>query len=306
MRSCQLIHNRGAGCLACLVVLAAALAALVGGRPAAAATTSSTPSSTEPYRACPVPTPGYYECEEIVEPAAYVEAKSVLGQISPEEEGTGELGGWSPENLKSAYKLPAKGGKSETVAIVDAYNYPDAEADLKVYREQYKLYYNATETACTRKNECFQKINQKGESSESETASIYPEPNAGWAKEMSLDMDMVSAVCPECKLVLVEANNNSGGLGDPLDLAEDEAAAFKEGTKFPGTNVISNSWGSSGEHSSEAEEDVYFDHPGVQIVFAGGDSGYGPKISRNLALRDLGGRHAAHQRKRIVKRSQMV
>ncbi len=285
MRSFLSMRNRGMGRLAWLVVLVAAPLGLMGGQPAAAATTSSTPSSSEPYRACPAPTPGYLECEEIVEPAAYVEAKSALGQISPEEEGTGELGGWSPENLKSAYKLPAKGGKGETVAIVDAWNYPDAEANLKVYREHYKLYYNSTETACTRANECFQKINQKGESSKEETAAIYPKAEdaeekkeaVGWSTEMSLDLDMVSAVCPECKLLLVEANNNFSGHDNALDIAEDEAATFKEGTKFPGTNVISNSWGSSGEYSSETEEDLYFDHPGIQIVFAGGDRGYGPK-----------------------------
>jgi hypothetical protein len=113
--------------------LASSLTEPIALQPASAAELgySLTPSSTEPYRGCPVARPGYFECEEIVEPSAYVEARSVLGGISPDEEGTGELGGWSPENLKSAYKLPAKGGKGETVAIVDAYNYPDAEADLE-------------------------------------------------------------------------------------------------------------------------------------------------------------------------------
>jgi hypothetical protein len=246
---------------ACPTLLVAVLLGLVGTQPAAAATISSTPSSTKPYRACPAATPGYFECEEIVEPAAYDHAKSALGEIGPDEEGTGELGGWSPENLRSAYKLPTKGGAGETVAIVDAYNYPDAEADLKVYREHYEL------SPCTRANKCFTKINQKGESAESETAAIYPEPNTGWAKEMSLDLAMVSAVCQECKLLLVEANSNSSA---NLDAAEDEAASLKPA-------AISNSWGNSGENSSETEEDVYFNHPGIPIVFAGGDSGYGAK-----------------------------
>ncbi len=248
-------------------VLLVALSVVVWAPPALATTTSATPSGTEPYRACPMPTPGYYECEEIVEPAAYVQAKSALGEILPAEEGTGELGGWSPENLKSAYKLPATGGKGETVAIVDAFNYPDAEADLKVFREHYKLVYKGTETACTRANECFKKINQKGESAESETATLYPTANRSWSKEMSLDLDMVSAVCPECKLLLVESNTNST---EDLDTAEAEAA-----TESP--VAISNSWGNAGEYFEETENDTYFDHPGIPIVFAAGDTGYGPK-----------------------------
>jgi streptogramin lyase len=257
------------GRFACLILIIA-LFGLGSTQPAAAATTSSVPSTSEPYRSCPAPTSGRFECEDIVEPAAYLRAKSIAGTISPDEEGTGELGGWSPQNLKSAYKLPATGGSEQTVAIVDAYNYPDAEADLQVYREHYKLYYSGTSTACTRANGCFKKINQKGESAASETASVYPEANAGWAKEMSLDLDMVSAVCPECKLVLVEANNNLSGAGSALDIAENEAASLTP-------DAISNSWGSAGEYSSETEEDVYFDHPGVQILFAGGDEGFGAK-----------------------------
>ena len=250
-----------------LTVLLVALSVVLGAPAAVAMTTSATPSSTEPYRACPMPAPGSYECEEIVEPAAYVHARAVAGEILPAEEGTGELGGWSPENLKSAYKLPATGGKGETVAIVDAFNYPDAEADLKVFREHYKLVYKGTETACTRANECFKKINQKGESAESETATLYPTANRGWSKEMSLDLDMVSAVCPECKLLLVESNTNS--LED-LDTAEAKAA-----TESP--VAISNSWGNAGEFFEETEFDTYFDHPGIPVVFAAGDTGYGPK-----------------------------
>jgi hypothetical protein len=99
MKSGVPVHDRGMGHLARLVVLVVAMLGLVSGQPAAAATLSATPSNTEPYRACPVATPGYYECEEIVEPAGYDAARSALGEIRPDEEGTGELGGWSPENL---------------------------------------------------------------------------------------------------------------------------------------------------------------------------------------------------------------
>jgi hypothetical protein len=268
------VAGRRVSGLACLAVLAAALLGLVGAQSAAASITSDTPSTTEPFRACPMATLETFECEEITMPAAYVRSRKESGAITPDEEGTGEEGGWSPENLKHAYKLPEKGGSGETVAIVDAFNHPEAETDLNVYREHYKLYYNSTaKTFCTRADGCFEKLNQKGESSANETSTIYPEPNPGWAKEMTLDIDMVSAICPECKIDLVEAENNDGGVGAPLDIAEDEAASLKPA-------AVSNSWGSSGESSTEAEEDVYFDHPGIPIVFAAGTTPMDRNIPR--------------------------
>ncbi|MGV4986222.1 hypothetical protein ACVB8X_32805, partial [Streptomyces sp. NRAIS4] len=51
--------------------------------------------------------------------------------------------GLSPANLHSAYNLPTTGGSGMTVAIVDAYNDPNAESDLATYRSQYGL------SACT-------------------------------------------------------------------------------------------------------------------------------------------------------------
>ena len=257
----------------CMLVLSAALLGLVGAQSAAATMLSTTPSTTEPYLLCPPPTPEHMECQEIVEPAAYDETRAALGKISPQEEGTGKLGGWSPENLKHAYKLPEKGGSGETVAIVDAYNYPDAEADLNYYREYYGLHYNSTETACSWKNKCFKKINQTGGfAEENETSSVYPPAEPVWAKEMSLDMDMVSAICPECKILLVEADNEfkSEGKYNLVD-ADDEAATFDP-------VAISNSWAGP-EESTEAEEDKYLTYPYIPkataVVFAAGDYDYG-------------------------------
>jgi hypothetical protein len=203
--------------------------ALAAGPPT---TISATPSSTEPYYACPTAKAGGYKCEAIVEPSAYDRQLSVSGEAYPsralgggglepslepaEEEKYGELEGLSPQNLWSAYKLTGKGGSGETVAIVDAYNDPNAESDLKKYRDHYGL------SECTRANGCFQKLNQKGESSTNETSSIYPVASATWSVEMSLDLDVVSAICQECHIVLVEANKE----GNELDTAETEAASL--------------------------------------------------------------------------------
>jgi subtilase family serine protease len=136
------------------------------------------------------------------------------------------------------------------VAIVDAYDDPKAEADLAVYRSTYGL------PPCTTANGCFRKVNQTG-------GTTYPTANTGWAEEIALDLDMASAVCPNCKILLVEASSNS--LGNLL-AAENEAATL-------GANVISNSWGAS-EFSSEALYDGAFNH-GIPITASTGDSGYG-------------------------------
>src|SRR5712671_2974823 len=128
--------------------------------------------------------------------------------------------GYTPCDLQSAYALPSStSGGGQTVAIVDAYDDPTAESDLAVYRATYGL------APCTTANGCFRKVNQTG-------GTTYPAANTGWAEEISLDVDMVSAVCPNCKILLVEANSNS--VGDLLT-AENEAFAL-------GADAISNSW----------------------------------------------------------------
>jgi hypothetical protein len=106
--------------------------------------------------------------------------------------------GYGPADLRSAYKLTSaasNGGAGQTVAIVDAYDDPNAEADLAVYRSYYGL------PACTTANGCFRKLNQDGEQGN------YSLPNPDWELEESLDLDMVSATCPKCHIMLVEANS---------------------------------------------------------------------------------------------------
>ncbi|MGH3380784.1 MAG: carboxypeptidase regulatory-like domain-containing protein [Actinoallomurus sp.] len=159
--------------------------------------------------------------------------------------------GFGPADLLAAYDLPAA-GSSETVAIVDAFDNPNAEADLGIYRQQYGL------PACTTANGCFKKIDQRGGTS-------YPPPDAGWAGEIALDIDMVSAVCPTCKILLVESDDN---FMDNLGTAVNQAVA--QGAKF-----VSNSYG-GGEGSDEGQaDDAYFHHPGVAVTASSGDDGYG-------------------------------
>src|SRR5690348_7415801 len=105
--------------------------------------------------------------------------------------------GFGPADLRSAYALPGgTAGTGQTVAIVDAFDNPNAESDLAVYRAQFGL------PDCSTANGCFTKVNQSG------AAAPLPAANAGWAAEISLDLQMVSAACPNCHLLLVEADSN--------------------------------------------------------------------------------------------------
>jgi hypothetical protein len=154
--------------------------------------------------------------------------------------------GYGPADIQSAYVLG--GGAGQTVAIVDAYNDPTAEADLGVYRSQYGL------PACTTANGCFKKVGQTG-------TSTLPTTNTGWAQEISLDLDMVSAACPGCHILLVEASSASFA---NLGTAVNTAAAT------PGVVAISNSYG-----GGDQAETAAYNHPGIAITASTGDSGYG-------------------------------
>jgi len=189
--------------------------------------------------------------------AAAVLTAAARGQAAPAKAAAAATpSGYGPADLHSAYNIPtsATGSSATTVAIVDAYGYPNAEADLAVYRAQYGL------AACTTANGCFKKVNQRG-------TATYPAYNAGWAQESALDLDMVSAMCPNCKIVLVEATtaNNSD-----LATAVNEAVAL-------GAKVVSNSYGGS-DGGFDAGYASAYNHPGVAITASAGDSDYGAQF----------------------------
>ncbi len=253
----RLLRARWAGPAACLLMLAG----LLGGAPSpatAATGFSFTPSKTEPYAVCGRPTPGHAACLAIILPRTTVlSTPAVLGPVSPalaasSFPGGGVGEGYDPAELQEAYDLPsASAGSGQTVAIVDAYDDPNAESDLATYRSHYGL------SACTAANGCFKKVNQSGETTK------YPKAEAGWAVEISLDLDMASAACPNCHILLVEATNNEDS---SLYAAEDEAVTL-------GASEVSNSWGGE-EYSGETSSDSYFHHAGVPITASAGDDGY--------------------------------
>jgi len=159
--------------------------------------------------------------------------------------------GYGPADLRSAYAVTSTGSSTTIMAIVDAYGYTNAESDLGVYRSTYGL------PACTSANGCFAKYNERGQKAN------YPAQNTGWQQETALDLDMASAMCPNCTIILVEASSASYN-----DLAAAENTAVSLGAR-----VISNSYG-GGESGSQSFESAY-DHAGVAITVSTGDSGYG-------------------------------
>jgi streptogramin lyase len=232
---------------------------------------SLTPSSTEPYTLCPPGGPMIVECDVAVEPPAVATPSGYRpADGGPLLGGEGSEGGWDAANLQSAYNIPTSGGSGETVAIVDAYGYNEAQSDLATYRKDNGL------AECTEKNECFQKVNEKGENKN------YPasegELEHKWSLEQAIDLDMVSTACPNCKILLVEATTQS---------AADTAASVEEAVTLKATE-ISNSYG----YPESDEEKEYcpakkgckeylaaYDDPGIPVTVAAGDSGYDDHLS---------------------------
>ena len=177
--------------------------------------------------------------------------------------------GYAPADLRDAYKIKGKGARTTIVAAATAYGYTDAEADLSVYRAQWGL------PVCTTANGCFKKLNQTG------AAGPYPPQNLGWAQEAALDLDMASAMCPNCSIWLMEANTASFA---NLAATVNTAASL-------GAHAIANSYG-GGESGTTTFEPSY-NHPGIAITASSGDGGAGapqfPATSPHVTA--VGGTH---------------
>ncbi len=160
--------------------------------------------------------------------------------------------GLSPARARHAYgfDLLANQGAGQTIGIVDAYDDPNIESDLSVFNTTFGL------PACTSGNGCFQKIYASG---------TKPSTNAGWALEISLDVEWAHAIAPQAKIILVEAASNSfANLLHAVDVAVQS-----------GASVVSMSWG-GGEFSSETSFDsAHFSVNGVTFTASSGDSGNG-------------------------------
>ncbi len=223
---------------------------------------SPTRSVSAPFRVCP-PAGHSVRCTLIEDPTLGSRVRGPLPagaitrgpaqEVSPALSGHGEEGGYSPADLREAYELPSANAHEEerqTVAVVEAYNDPDAEADLAAYRSRYGL------PSCSAASGCLTQVNQRGGAS-------LPAPNGKWGEETSFDLDMVSAICPNCHILVLEAENAQS---QNIASAEDEAVTL-------GATEISDSFAQS--TPLEPQEAAAYDHPGVPIAAAAGDGGYG-------------------------------
>ena len=225
--------------------------ALAGGTANAATQTphASTPATPKIERLCNTPIRGEMACMALKQVAPVEPASIKPNSVSPNATPSG----FGPSSLQSAYALPSStAGSGATVAIVDAYDDPNAESDLATYRSQYGL------PACTTANGCFKKVSQTG------STTSLPTADSGWAGEISLDVDMVSAICPNCHILLVEATSpTTANLGTAVN------RAVTMGAKY-----VSNSYGGSEDGSENTYDSSYFNHPGVAITASAGDSDY--------------------------------
>lgn len=217
-------------------------AILAGSLTAVVSPAQATPAAAAPQyqaaRVCASAPAGYAACQALVRTnAQHVPAV------------TARPSGYGPGDIRSAYKLRSASSGGRTVAIVDAFNDPSAAHDLTVYRNQFHL------PPCTVASGCFRKVSQTG------STTNLPRTDPGWAQEISLDIDMVSATCPDCKILLVEASTNSFA---------NLATAVNYAASQPGVVAISNSYG--GPDSGQL---AAYNHPGIAITASTGDSGYG-------------------------------
>jgi hypothetical protein len=164
--------------------------------------------------------------------------------------------GYCPIDLQQAYGLPSLStGSGRVVAIVDAYGYHHAAGDVAEYRKTMGL------KPCTTATKCLRIVNQNGGSS---PLPPEPPPSNDWKGEQSLDLDMVSAICPNCKIILVQAQNDYTS-----NLYIGVKTAGRLGAKYVGA-----SWGLK-EFGGDNSD---FNQSGVVIAAAAGDEGGGGKL----------------------------
>ena len=141
------------------------------------------------------------------------------------------------------------GGGSKAIAIVDAYDDPDAVTDLTNFCKQFGVAFNKTQ---------FKVVFASG-------TRPAKDPTGGWEFEESLDIEWAHAMAPNAKLYLVEATSDSlSDLYDAVGVASGLVSAA-------GGGEVSMSWG-SGEYDDEAADDSTFTTSGVVYLASTGDA----------------------------------
>ncbi|HET7018670.1 MAG TPA: S8 family serine peptidase, partial [Streptosporangiaceae bacterium] len=195
---------------------------------------------------CATPKPGQAGCFLVYRPQAAVNRALSAGLISKPH-------GLTPADLRSAYKLPDEATSDQTVAVSIAFHTDGLAKFLATYRKEFGL------PPCTVASGCFRQVNQKGHATPVAPSGTF----TGWDLEATLDVSMISASCPHCKILVVEANSPSR-----QDLAATDATAARLGAQ-----VISNSYGGS-EGAGQVPLEKDYSVPGHMFVASSGDVGY--------------------------------
>jgi Subtilase family len=255
-------------------------------------------SDYQTHPACSEPAPDHASCLALELIPRTSEARARTHPLGMTREGpikadraSEGADGLRPLDLRAAYfpGEPPKATKAapQTIALVDAYNDPEAETDLAVYDREFGI------EECTEANGCFEKVNQAGERGHPPFPASEAEREAelkvcdntretrarreacervaeaeGWAVEISTDIETAHAICQQhCHILLVEADASSY-----TDLEDAEETAVKIGAEKTTADdtEVSNSWGGP-EPLIESEA---FNHPYTVITAAAGDDGY--------------------------------
>ncbi|WGL50572.1 hypothetical protein P5P86_11420 [Nocardioides sp. BP30] len=245
--------------LALLSVLLVA-GVLVAVPPAADAATWSPPAEPTlvPVAATgcrPTPQTGQATCLSetlhVSDAAAETAGAEAHGFTQVRPQATVPTGGYSPADLASIYKIPAGLAPTATVGIVDVGSDPNTQAQMSYFRSTFRL------PACTKAGGCFREVAQDG-------SAKLPATDSDWVVETALDVQAVSAICPTCHILLVDAASAS-----ITDLAKAALTATRLGAAY-----VSLSFGSAESTATTSLRNTYYNEPDVTYVAAAGDGGY--------------------------------
>jgi hypothetical protein len=194
----------------------------------------------------------------------------------------------TPAYLQWAYDLSwlsLNKGAGDTIGVIDAYDDPNAAADLATFRQTYGLYPCATTAnaaacgAAITSNGLFGQYNQTGQAIDSSGPGTAPgtDSTGGWEVEESLDLDAISSLCPECTIDLVESDP---GTCDPYPAVcqfDANLATAAQTAKTLGAKQISMSFGSNDTVAGHDDETWWY--TGVTSLGAAGDEGYSEGVA---------------------------
>jgi subtilase family serine protease len=180
---------------------------------------------------------------------------------------------WAAYGVNQVYQNGLNGA-GQTIAIIDAYAYPQVASDLQRFDQEHGV------PAPPR----LKIVGQNGGAPPSQGDPAGPGRN-NWEFETALDVEWAHAIAPGASLLLVEANSSS--LGDLF-------AATNFARQAPGVSVVSMSFGDSlGEQASDTQYDKYLatpsGHTGVTFVAASGDHGVVSYPSSSPSVLAVGG-----------------